>query len=82
MPSNGNRFLETADRILRERPEMFEALAEYERTKRIRTKERVNFTIDRGIASQFKKFCKTHGYNMSARVEQAMRDMLGNHKTL
>ena len=70
------KFLETADRILREKPEMFEALMEYERTKRIRTKERLNFTIDRSLASQFKKFCREHAYNMSAKVEQAMREMM------
>ena len=78
MPSSPeNKFLETADRILREKPEMFEALMEYERTKRIRTKERLNFTIDRTIASQFKKFCKDHGFNMSAKVEQAMAGLMG-----
>ncbi len=77
MPSNqGNKFLETADRILREKPEMFEALMEYERTKRIRTKERVNFTIDRTVSSNFRKFCREHGYNMSAKIEQTMREML------
>ncbi|HLD87212.1 MAG TPA: hypothetical protein VJB12_04040 [Candidatus Nanoarchaeia archaeon] len=75
MPSE-NKFLETADRILREKPQMFEALMEYERTKRIRTKQRLNFTVDRDIASKFKKFCKDRGYNMSAKVEQAMARLM------
>jgi hypothetical protein len=67
------------DKILRENPELFEALMEFERTKRIRTKERLNFTVDKGVASQFKKFCREHGYNMSAKVEQALRNMMKNN---
>ena len=78
MASDQNKFLDIADRIVKEKPEMFEALMEFERTKRIRTKERVNFTVDKGVSSQFKKFCREHGYNMSAKVERALKDMMEN----
>jgi hypothetical protein len=73
MPSN--KFIETARRIAREDKEVFDTLIEFEQTKKVRTKTRLNFTIDKAVASRFKKYCKDKGYNMSAKVEQALRDM-------
>ncbi len=71
-----NKFLEIAKNITKKDKEMFDTLIEFEKTKKIRTKTRLDFTIDRSIASRFKKFCKDKGYNMSAKIEQAMKDML------
>ncbi|MFA5141766.1 MAG: hypothetical protein WC471_02250 [Candidatus Woesearchaeota archaeon] len=72
MPSN--KVLETADKIMKEDPQLFEALMEFEKTKSIRTKERLNFTIDRNVADRFKRLCKEQGYNMSAKIEQFMKE--------
>lgn len=70
-----NKFIETARRIARADKEVFDTLIEFEQTKKLRTKTRLNFTIDKAVASHFKKYCKDKCYNMSAKVEQAMRDM-------
>ena len=53
---------------------------EFEKTKKIRTKSRLNFTIDKSIASEFKKFCRNKGYNMSAKVEQAIKNIIKKEK--
>lgn len=71
-----DKFLGIAKNIAKKDKEMFDTLIEFEKTKKIRTKIRLNFTIDKSIASRFKKFCKDKGYNMSAKIEQAMREML------
>lgn len=71
-----NDFIKRAKRIAERDKEVFDSLIEFEKTKRVRTKEHVNFTIDRNVASHFKKFCKNHGYNMSAKIEQAMKKII------
>jgi len=72
MPSG--KLLRIAKNVVKNEPELFETLMEFERTKRIRTKTRLNFTIDKTVAAQFRKFCHQKNYNMSARIEQLMRD--------
>lgn len=69
---SSNKFLQLARRNVQEYKALFDTLIEFEQTKRIRTKTRLNFTIDKTIASQFKKYCRNKGYNMSAKVEEAM----------
>lgn len=71
MPST--KFQKIAKKIVRENQAIFDTLLEFEKTKKIRTKTRLNFTIDRTIASQFRKLCREKGYNMSLRIEQAMK---------
>jgi len=67
-----NKFLKIADRIAKEDKALFDALIEFEKTKKMKTKERMNFTIDKVTAEKFKRFCREHGYNMSAKVEQVI----------
>ena len=74
MPSN--EFLGIAKNIVREDADLFETLMEFEKTKKIRTKTRLNFTIDRNVASKFKKLCREKRYNMSAKVEQAISEIV------
>lgn len=72
-----SKFLKTALRIIRENPEMFEALVEFERTKRIPKftyRKKVNFTIDETLLRQFKRHCQEKGLNMSRIVEMHMRE--------
>jgi len=71
-----DKFLKIADEIAKRDKEVFNTLMEFENTKKIRTKTRLNFTIDKSLAARFKKFCKEKGYNMSAKVEQAMGAIL------
>lgn len=76
MPSNKKTISELAKEIVVKDKAMFDTLLEFEQTKQIRTKERLNFTIDKSLAAQFKKFCRAHSYNMSAKIEKAMEEML------
>ena len=70
------KFIEKAREIAKRDKAVFDTLLEFEKTKKIRTKTKLNFTIDKSIAFQFKQFCRKHGYNMSAKVEQAMRKLM------
>ncbi len=72
-----NKFLEKAREIVKRDKELFDSLVEFEKTGKIRTKEKMTFTIDRGVASRFKKYCREHGYSMSAKLEKAMKEILG-----
>ena len=74
MPSN--KFLQLAKKIVKKDKELFDALIEFEQTKKIRTKTRLNFTINKSLASQFRKFCRQKGYNMSSKIEQAIQEMV------
>ena len=74
MPSD--KFLKIAKNVATKDKALFDTLIEFEKTKKIRTKTRLNFTIDKSLAARFKNFCKAKGYNMSAKIEQAMRKIL------
>lgn len=75
-----NKFQKIAKRIVKEDKEIFETLMEFEKTKKIRTKTRLNFTIDKQIARKFKDTCREKGYNMSAKIEQAIQKMIDQKK--
>ena len=71
-----NKIQKMAKRIVREDKELFDTLMEFEKTKKIRNKTRLNFTINKSLASKFKKYCRDHGYNMSAKIENAMENLI------
>ena len=73
---SSNRFLKIADRLAVEHKEIYDTLLEFEKTGKIRTKVKLNFTINKAVASRFKKFCLDHGYNMSAKIEKAINRLL------
>ena len=69
-------IVKQAKQAIKNNPEIFAALEEYDRTGKLRKisyKERANFTIDAALLRKFRLFCKQKGYNMSARVEQFMQ---------
>ncbi len=75
MPS-GESLVETGKRLLREQPEIFEALMEFERTKRVPKftyKKRYNFTLDPLLVNKFRTYCEKNGIKMSTRLEQHIR---------
>lgn len=74
MPSN--KLTNLAKKIAERDKAVFNTLVEFEETKKIRTKTRLNFTIDKTTALQFKQYCRKHGYNMSAKIEQAMKEVV------
>jgi hypothetical protein len=71
-----NKFLKKAKEIAKRDSAVFDTLMEFEKTKKIKTKTRLNFTIDKSVAMNFKKFSREKGYNMSAKIEQAMQKMM------
>lgn len=75
----GKRIVERAKKIIKEHPEYFEALVEFERTKKLpkfKYKKRVNFTIDADLIRKFRSYCEKNGYKMSARIEKYISDEL------
>lgn len=78
MPSN--RLLKIAKDIVCKDRELFDALMEFEQTKKVRTKVRLNFTIDKNTALRFKRFSRAKGYNMSSKIEHAMLDMINSEQ--
>lgn len=74
MPSN--KLAQIAKEIAKKDRAFFDSLLEFERTKRVRTKARVTYTIDKALAARFKRFCREHGYNMSAKIEGAMQAIM------
>ena len=70
------KFQKLARKIAKRDKAVFDTLLEFEKTKKIRTKTRLNFTIDKNIAQKFKKFCRNSSYNMSAKVENSIRKLM------
>jgi hypothetical protein len=72
-----SKFVETAKRIIREDPEAFEALVEFERTKKLpklHYHKRINLTIRDDGLREFRRYCTERGINMSAAVERFMKE--------
>jgi|TARA_Y100000031_G_C8143639_1_gene348827 hypothetical protein len=72
-----NKLLKIAREIVKKDKALFDSLMEFEKTGKIRTKARLNFTVDKNVAANFQKFCREQGYNMSAKIEKAMKDIMG-----
>ena len=61
-------------------PEMFIALEEYDKTRKLKrwgNKTRVNFTLDPILYRSFREYCQKRGYKMSMLIEKAIKDKLG-----
>ena len=72
---------EAAAEAMRKHPEIFSALEEYERTKKIPKfsyRKRLDITINQNILSAFKKHCQEKGLNMSRVIEKHIKDELQN----
>ena len=71
MPS-GKQLVKLAKESIKEHPEAFEALMEFERTgklPKLHYKVRANFTIDATLLRKFRAYCKREGKKMSAVLE-------------
>jgi len=74
---------EIAKEVIKKHPEYFEALMEFERTKKLPKfsyKKRVNFTIDENIFREFRNFCEKNNIRMSGVVEDLMIKFLKNQQ--
>lgn len=73
---SGKELMKKADKALLMYSEIFDALEEYDRTKRLRKinyKKRVDFTIDANLMLKFRSYCKKKGIKMSSKVEELVR---------
>jgi len=74
---SGNEFVKLADKVIEKHPEAFEAMMEFERTKKLpklKYKERVNFTIDSDLFKKFRRYCEEKGMKMSNEVEKLIKE--------
>ncbi|HIH39664.1 TPA: hypothetical protein HA219_03015 [Candidatus Woesearchaeota archaeon] len=72
MPS----FVKSAIKGIKKYPEIFSALEEFEKTKRIRKfsyRKRLDITIDEQMLNKFKKYCREKGLNMSRLIESYIK---------
>lgn len=76
---SSNKFQKIAEKVAKRDKALFDSLIEFEKTGKVRTKTRLNFTIDNTVAERFKKYCRNNGYNMSAKIEQAMNKIITPH---
>lgn len=53
-----DKFMNIAKNNVKKNKETFDALIEYENAGKIRTKTRMNFTVDKSIAMPFKRYCE------------------------
>ncbi len=85
MSKNESKFIQRARKIIRENPEVFRALEEYDKTRRLPKlsyKIRATFTIDEDIFKKFHRYCEREGYAMSKIVEKLIREEMKKRRSL
>jgi len=81
MPRNKKTLYDYGKEGIKEHPELFEALLEFERTGRLKKpnpKTRANFTIDHKLLNQFREYCQDKGFKMSSLIEKSIKKILEN----
>ncbi len=76
---SGKEFVKLARKIIKEHPEAFEAMLEFERTKKLprpNYKERVNFTLDRNIIKKLREYSRQKNQKMSNIIEEALEEKI------
>ncbi|MBI3034604.1 hypothetical protein HYY72_05590 [Candidatus Woesearchaeota archaeon] len=64
-------------------PEVFLALEEYDRTRKLRKwnrKTRANFTIDENLIKALRKYCSENGLKMSSLIEKLIKAEINKRK--
>ncbi len=64
---------------IKRHPQVFEALAEYDNTRKLPKtiyRERINLTIDSTLLKQFKTYAKDYNLNMSRVIEKHIKEEL------
>lgn len=67
-------------KAIKEHPQVFEALAEYDRTGKMPKtvyRERINLTIDGRLLKKFKGYAREKGLNLSRVVERHIKEEMG-----
>ncbi len=66
-------------KLVHQNSDLLEALAEFDRTgqlRKVRVKERVNFTIDAELMRKLRSYCQKHGVKMSNVLEKMLKKEL------
>ncbi len=74
------KLVDYALKAIKEHPQVFEALAEYDRTGKMPKtvyRERINLTIDANLLKKFKHYSQEKGLNMSRVIEKHIKEELG-----
>lgn len=75
-----SKLLRAALKAIKEHPQVFEALEEYDRTRKLPKttyRERINVTIDPNVLRKFKQYAQENGLNMSRLIEKHIKEELG-----
>jgi hypothetical protein len=83
MQQDKRSISEIAKELIKRHPEYFEALLEFERTKKLpklNYKKRVNFTIDENLFREFRNFCEKKNLKMSGIIENFISNFLKNQQ--
>ena len=78
--SSNKRLVEYAFEAIKRNPQVFDALAEYDRTRKLpktNYRERINLTIDGNLLRKFKAYAQEKGLNMSRVIEKHIKEELG-----
>ncbi len=78
---SGNDLEKKADKAILMYSEVFDALEEYDKTKRLKKishKTRANFTIDSNLMARFREHCSKNGIKMSSKVEGLIEKEIAN----
>ena len=74
-------FFEKAKKIIERNRDLLTVFEELDRTGTFRKpiyKKRVNFSIDEELFNRFRAYCKKNGINMSAKIENYIREEISN----
>ncbi len=80
--ASGKELVKLAKESIKEHPEAFEALMEFERTGKLpkpNYKVRANFTIDAKLLRKFREYCRQKGMKMSAILGKHIEEELKNN---
>ena len=78
---SGKEFLRLVDKVITKHPEAFEAMLEFERTKKLTRpsyKQIVNFTLDRKTVAKLREYSKVNNKKMSNIIEEFIEKELKN----
>ena len=64
---------------IKKHPRLFEALAEYDQTRKLPKtvyRERLNITVNNEVLKRFKQYARVNGLNMSRVIEKHIKEEL------
>ena len=78
---SGKELVNLAKKAVKEKPEVFDALLELERTGKVpkfTKKERIDITIDSEVLRKFRTYCEKNKLKMSNVIEKLVENKVNN----